>query len=277
MEGRGAHGRLLAGRGLFWQANGKLKVQMPRVNGHPPRPMPIAKPEFRLAALTNTLRRCELLAGLSGTELQRIAEITDLLPLERGEYLFREGEPSRGFYIVQSGSICVHRVSATGKEQVIQVFRAGQSFAEAALAMDAGYPADARALEASTVLRVQKAGFVDLLKQRPDLALRMLASMAVHLRALVGQLQDLTMKDVETRLAHWLLRHCPDPDRDQPFTVTLKGTKRALAAELGTVSETFSRTLAKFREQGLVEVDGPRITLLEPRRMHELLRRNLGE
>jgi CRP-like cAMP-binding protein len=235
------------------------------------------KPELRLAALTSTLRRCEIFAGLSSEELQRIAELTVTRPLERDEYLFHEGEPSRGFYLIQTGSICVHRVSATGKEQVIQVFRAGQSFAEAALASETGYPADARATETSTVLLIQKAGFVDLLKERPDLALRMLASMAIHLRTLVGQLQDLTMKDVETRLANWLLRQCPPSPEDQPHTVLLKGTKRALAAELGTVSETFSRTLAKLREQELIGVDGPRITVCKPSALKALLRRNLGE
>jgi len=52
-------------------------------------------------------------------------------------------------------------------------------------------------------------------------------------------------------------------------------TKRMLAAELGTVSETFSRTLAKFREQSVVKVDGKTITVSSPRRLAELLERNL--
>ncbi len=234
-------------------------------------------PELRKIALADTLRRCELLSDLPREELQRIAEMTVVRPLRRGEYLFREGEPSRGFYIVQSGSVSVHRVNAAGKEQVIQVYRAGQTFAEAALAMAAGYPADARAVEPTTVLMVPKAEFVELLKQRPELALRMIASMATHLRALVRQLHDLTMRDVETRLANWLLRQCPDPAAEEPFTVRLSGTKRQLAAELGTVSETLSRSFAKLRDLDLIEVDGPSIHLKNPRALNALLRRNLGE
>ncbi|MCC6235846.1 MAG: Crp/Fnr family transcriptional regulator [Verrucomicrobiales bacterium] len=240
-----------------------------------------ARPDARLVALHNTLRRCDLFAGLSSEDLSQIAQLTVLRSVERGEYLFHEGEASRGFYIVQTGSICVHRVNAAGKEQVIYVFRSGQTFAEAALATEGGYPADARATEPSTVLLVQKAGFVELLKQRPELALRMLASMAIHLRTLIGQLEDLTMKDVETRLANWLLKQLPagaaPPTPTQPHLITLSGTKRALAAELGTVSETFSRTLAKLRELGLIEVDGPRISLLDPAGLKALLKRNLGE
>jgi CRP-like cAMP-binding protein len=50
-----------------------------------------------------------------------------------------------------------------------------------------------------------------------------------------------------------------------------------LAAELGTVSETFSRTLAKFREQKLLSVKGRVVTVLAPDKLRALLRRNLGE
>jgi CRP-like cAMP-binding protein len=54
-------------------------------------------------------------------------------------------------------------------------------------------------------------------------------------------------------------------------------TKRVLAAELGTVGETFSRTLAKFRELKLLVVKGKTITVLSPVKLSALLRRNLGE
>jgi CRP/FNR family transcriptional regulator len=50
-----------------------------------------------------------------------------------------------------------------------------------------------------------------------------------------------------------------------------------LAAELGTVSETFSRTLAKFREQKLLAVKGKTLIVLSPAKLGALLRRNLGE
>jgi CRP-like cAMP-binding protein len=58
--------------------------------------------------------------------------------------------------------------------------------------------------------------------------------------------------------------------------ITLATTKRTLAAELGTVSETFSRTLAKFREKQLVKVEGKTIVVLPPARLAGLLEQNLG-
>ena len=88
---------------------------------------------------------------------------------------------------------------------------------------------------------------------------------------------NLTLKDVETRLANWLVKRCPDPNSTEPVPIELKGTKRMLAAELGTVSETFSRTLAKFRDQKLLSVKGKILTVLSPAALTALLRRNLGE
>ncbi len=232
--------------------------------------------ELKHAAIANTLRTCQLFAGLAPADLKAITDFTIVKSLEKDDYLFREGDPAHGFYIVQKGAINVHRVNPAGKEQVIRIFRAGESFAEVTLATASGYPADARAVEASQVLLVQKDGFLAVLKHQPELALRMLAAMSMHLRVLVGQLEDLTLKDVETRLANWLLKRCPNPDAESPVSIELKTTKRVLAAELGTVSETFSRTLARFREQNLVHVTGKTLIVLSPAKLRDLLRRNLG-
>ncbi|MDB6030245.1 MAG: anr [Verrucomicrobiales bacterium] len=233
--------------------------------------------QFKQIALVNTLRACQLFGGLPPRDLENIASITSVKSLNKGEYLFREHNPSLGFYIVQRGVVNVHRVNAAGKEQVIHIFRTGESFAEGTLATETGYPADARAIENTQVLLVQKTGFLALLRKQPELALRMLGSMSMHLRVLVGQLEDLTLKDVETRLANWLVKRCPDPVSDSPHQIQLNITKRVLAAELGTVSETFSRTLAKFREQDLLSVKGKSLTIHSPSRLTALLRRNLGE
>ena len=233
--------------------------------------------DYKKAAIINTLRGCQLFAGLAPGDLGAIADITLVKSLDKGDYLFREGAPAQGFYISQKGAINVHRVNAAGKEQVIHVFRADESFAEAALATSSGYPADARALESSQVLLVEKAGFLALLQRQPELALRMLGSMSVHLRTLIAQLEDLTLKDVETRLANWLIKRCPNPESARPVVIELKTTKRMLAAELGTVSETFSRTLATFRQQKLITVKGKTLTVLYPLKLQALLRRNLGE
>jgi len=126
-------------------------------------------------------------------------------------------------------------------------------------------------------LIVPKVEFLGLVSQRPDLAMRMLGSMSQHLRVLVGMLDDLTLKDVETRLANWLVKRCPQPPASNSAVIRLSATKRVLAAELGTTAETLSRTLAQFRDLGLLTVKGASLTVSNPARLDSWLQRRLSD
>lgn len=239
--------------------------------------MTSALAEYRQVAITNTLRGCRLFEGLPTTALTNIAGITVVKSLDKGDYLFRQTDPPHGFFIVQKGAINVHRVNAAGREQVIHVFRPGESLAESTVATESGYPADARAVENSQVLHIQKAGFVALLKRQPELAMKIINAMAIHLRVLISQFDDITLKDVETRLAKWFVQRCPDPGSTCPVNIRLNTTKRILAAELGTVSETLSRTFAKFRDQELIAVNGKTFTIFNPSRLNAALHAHASE
>jgi len=238
--------------------------------------MALEATKFRQAVIENTLPSCQLFMGLPTADIASIASFGVPKHVAKGEYLFREGDRSEGFYVVQRGAINVHRVSAAGKEQVIHLFPI-ESFAEATLATEGGYPADARATEPTTVLLVPKNDFIELLRRRPELSLRMLGSMSQHLRVIVGLLDDLTLKDMETRVANWLLKRCPRPVGDREVEIKLDRTKRVLAAELGATSDTLSRTLAKFRDRKLLRVKGNTITVTRPGELQKLLRKHLGE
>lgn len=238
--------------------------------------MAINTSAFRTAVILNTLRSCPLFAGLPPAELESIASFVVPKQLGKGDYLFYEGDPSSGFYIVQKGAINLHRMSANGKEQVLHLFCPVESFAEGTLAGSSTYPATARATEATTVLHVPKAEFTEMLRRRPELALRMLGAMSLHLRVLVSLVEDLTLKDAETRLANWLLQRCPRPLQNRPTEISLGRTKRVLAAEMGTTSETLSRLLAKFRQHNVLEVNGKNIIVTRPLGLQKLLDRHLG-
>jgi CRP/FNR family transcriptional regulator len=239
--------------------------------------MAVEASKFRRAVIENTLRSCQLFVGLAAKDIEAIADLVISKHLGKGDYLFYQGDRSLGFYIVQKGGVNIHRVSASGKEQVIHWFRPVESFAEGSLATETGYPADARATEETTVLLVPKAEFIELLRRRPELSLRMLGAMSMHLRVLVGLVDDLTLKDIETRVANWLLRRCPRPIGKTPAVIKLEGTKRMLAAELGTTSETLSRTLAKLRDTRLLRISGNTLTVSQPIELQKFLQRHLGE
>ena len=210
-------------------------------------------------------------------DLERIAAFVQPRSCAKGACLFHEGQPSKGFYIVQQGAISVQRTTADGREKVIHIFRSGESFAEAALASEDGYPADALAVEASELLFVPKAEFLELIKTHADLALRMLASMSHHLRVLVNSLEEVKSRDVESRLLNWLLKRCPQPLTNEPVEIVLDVTKTVLASELSTRNETLLRALARLRGAGQIEVTGKRIRVLDPANLSLALTQGLPQ
>lgn len=221
-------------------------------------------PEPARSAVRNTLRANRLFAGLSDVDLSEIETCCELRRLEKNAYLFHEGDPVMGFYLVQDGMINLHRLSEGGREQVVRIFRAGESFAEAVLAGMERYPVSARAESAAKVLLVRKAELVRLIQRQPEVALRIIASMSRHFQHLVQQIDSLRVQSVGERLQEWLLQQCPKPAPSSPVMIELPGTKGLLAAELGTVAETLSRTLAAFRQQGWITVEGRCITINDP-------------
>jgi CRP/FNR family transcriptional regulator len=238
--------------------------------------MTSALAELKQIAIANALRGTKLFSGMPPTDLTNIASVTVVRSLDKGDYLFRQSDPPHSFYIVQKGAINVHRVNAAGRERVLHVFRAGESLGEDTVATDSGYVADARAVETSQVLQVQRNGIVGMLRRHPELAFKLMAAMANHLHVLICQFEDVTLHDVETRLANWLLGRCPERESARPVMIELNTTKRVLAAELGTVSETFSRTLAKFKSQQLIGVKGKTFTVFNPSRLNAFVHEHLG-
>lgn len=232
--------------------------------------------QFKQAAVANTLRRCPLFADMGADDLGVIASMTAHKCVAKDAYLFWEGAPVHGFYVVQTGAIKLHRLNLKGQEQVFHVFRSTESFAEETMLSDSGYPADASATEDSRVLLVQKAPFVRLMKTHRELALRLLKAVSQQVRSLMGLVDDLTLKDVKTRLANWLIHHCPDPQSCQPQRVELEMTMRVLASELGVTSETLSRTLARFRKNHLVRVEGRTVVLTCPTRLATMVDHHAG-
>lgn len=218
---------------------------------------------LKIEAIKGTLRQSSLFAKLDEPALEAVADACATKRLDKGETLFHEGSLSQGFYIVQSGTICLSRLSQEGKEQVISIFKPYSCFAEATLSSIENYPANAVAVEASQVILVRKNRFREIIKENPDLALTMLASMSIHLKHLVQMIDDLKFKQIECRLANWLARNSTASSKPNQASVELPMSKKLLASQLGVTSETLSRAFARFRNENIITVEGRHIAITD--------------
>lgn len=196
--------------------------------------------------------------------LRRVASLASVRVLEDGQPVFREGQACDGFYVLLDGVVAVYKVAPDGREQVVHHVTAGQTFAEAALFHFGRFPASARAGAPGTrVLRLDGARFLELFAAERALAASMVGSLCAWLHALLDRIEVLTLLNAGQRLASWLLRR-PARSEGGHVVVELPVAKKDLAAELSITPETLSRLLARWKDRGLVAVDGKRLTLLDP-------------
>lgn len=186
--------------------------------------------------------------------------------------IFWEGKEAQGFYLLITGQVRLVKSSPEGKEYIIRLVGPGETFGEAAVFAESPYPATAMPLEDCQTLFFPRGPFLRHLSASPTLARNMLAALSRLMYHLTRQLEDLSLKEVSARLARYLLERCRETHgRVAPgLTLELPTTKTHLASYLGTISETLSRTLARFKSLGLIEVDKGRITIVDPATLRKM-------
>lgn len=220
--------------------------------------------------MRDILRMTQLFSELDERSLEEIAAACRLRRTDANEMLFYEEDPAGAFYIVASGKVKVFKMSAEGKEQILMIAQAGDSFGEAAVFAGRNYPASAQTLSASEILIVERNMFISLLEKKPELAMNLIARLSELLRKLTRLVEELSLTDVTTRLAHYLVEEI-DPESPDPHpVVTLSEKKSIVASQLGTIPETLSRSLAKLSREKIIRVDGSKIEILNYDRLREL-------
>lgn len=213
------------------------------------------------------MRRSVLFAELNEEEAVALYRLVTFKHLAKGEMLFFEGDPATCFFILLSGRVRIYKASPDGKEYTLHHIRPGHMFAEAAIFRGDDYPANCKALEDSHVACVPKDTFISFLKRHPQVGLKIIGSLSVWLRELVKKLEDLSLKEVPARLASFLLE---EMDLALSPRFELKVSKTELASRLGTIIETLSRTLRKFKEAGILEVEGKQVVIRDVERLEAI-------
>jgi CRP/FNR family transcriptional regulator len=215
-----------------------------------------------------TLAQVPFFNGLSDAELSQIHAIAQPRDCSRQELIFGDGDEGSGFYLVVSGRVKVYKLSPEGKEQILHILGPGEPLGQVAVFENRAFPANAEALVDSRLLFFPRPAFRRLLSDNPSLALNMLGVMSRRLREFTQQVESLSLKEVPSRLAAYLLAR----SREQGLSpmVHLAISKSQLANLLGTIPETLSRILARLSARGLIRVQGRQIELRDRQGLEEL-------
>jgi CRP-like cAMP-binding protein len=211
------------------------------------------------------LRRTALFGDLNDAELKALAERVVERRLARDEILFVAGDEARGLFVIVSGSLRAFREGVDGREQVIHVERAGATIAELPVFDDKPYPSTVAAEEETVVLYLDKNDVKSLCLKYPQIALAALKMLAGRLRRCAELVEALSLREVDQRLARWLLSEARarGSSTASGVEVTLALTNQQIAARIGSVREVVSRALSRLQQNGLITIDGRRITICD--------------
>ncbi|HEY5388630.1 MAG TPA: Crp/Fnr family transcriptional regulator [Thermoleophilia bacterium] len=228
------------------------------------------------------LRAAHLFAQLDGEQLARVAAIARPLRVPAGQTLFLQGDPASAFFLLSEGRLKVFKLLRDGRTATIRHVEAGQTFAEAALFHEE-YPSSTETMSDCRLYRFDTQETLQLLLAEPQVAVHLLGAMA-HLLGLLNRRVEELLLPVPARLARYLLTLADaqlEPPALRPATavapasprvVKLPTNKRELAARLGTVPETLSRTFDRLKRAEVIRMSGDHelIEILSFEKLHRL-------
>jgi CRP/FNR family transcriptional regulator len=225
----------------------------------------ILKRRFAVPVEVEMLRQIPLFAMISAEDLVHVAAMTVERHYNRGDLILLEGDMGGALHYVRSGLVKVFKTSVGGKEQVLRLIAAGQTFNDVP-ALDGGpNPASVSALEPSVVYVIRRAELRHLITTRPEVAEAVVQTLASALRHLVVLVEDLSLRHVTARVAKILLdQEASSYDEQHVYRLT----QREMAALAGSAREVVGRVLKELEAAGAIEMRQGRAVVLN----HERLR-----
>ena len=224
------------------------------------------------SAVSELLRKNPLFARVPENDRQRLAELASERRYEKGDFVFREGDPPDFVIAIASGRVKVVKMLPGGREMIVEILGSGDPLGAVAAYESRPYPASAIALEPSSCLLLRRAPFLALLDGNPSLARSLLAGLSVRLVQLTQRLAEVAGSRVEERLALLFLKLAERLGRPQPegVMIPLALSRQDLADLSGTTIETCIRIMSRWGRDGVVRTERDGFVLANPEALRRL-------
>jgi CRP-like cAMP-binding protein len=210
-----------------------------------------------------------LAAGNAGIkELDKMILERKVRSIKKKQIIYYEGDSVSGIYLVLSGKVKTIKLSEDGRELLTGMYGADEYFGIPALLLNEPYTETAEALEDTTVCQLPKEMLEELLNRYPDVARQFIHILSNNLLDKEEQLLQLAYHSVRKRMAEVLLRLCKL--EKQEGQISLRISRDNLAAMAGMATETVSRILSDFKDEGIIERKGSQIGILDHSKLQQM-------
>jgi len=211
-----------------------------------------------------------LASGLSKDQLEALASVVREKKYRSKQLIIAENDQIRDFYMIARGRVKMFKNSVDGREQTLHLFGPGELFGLCATSSDCIFPANAMAIEKSTLLIFPAEAVETMGRKDPTILLNMISVLSLMLKDSMSMIETLSLMKIPQRVASFLLLSAPRKTCSKGDNMKLTVNQKEIAKILGTTPETLSRTLKKMMEENIIEVKGKDIKILDCESLEEL-------
>ncbi len=211
-----------------------------------------------------------LARGLSKEQLETLAGFTRKKEYRAKQLIIAENDKIREFYMIARGRVKMFKNSVDGREQTLRLFAPGELFGMCATSSDFIFPANAMALEQSTLLIFPADAVETLGRQDPTILFNMISVMSCMLKDSMAMVETLSLMRIPQRVASFLLFSTLKKDCRRGDNMELAVNQKEMSRILGTTPETLSRILKKMVAERIIDVKGKHIRVLDCESLEEL-------
>lgn len=212
------------------------------------------------APTLNLLQSVPYFSDLGEQVLEDIARALTPRSYTHGQIIQIEGQRTQGLYLIESGWVKAIKISPEGKEQILNILGPGEIFNTISVFNAGQAPATIEALEETVTWSLPQDTFLSLIDRYPPLSRAVIHILADRAQHLLGLVEDLSLRTVESRLAHKLLE---EAEEDIVYRKRW-ATQTEMAAHMGTVTDVLNRALRNMVEEELIQVSREQIRILDP-------------
>jgi CRP-like cAMP-binding protein len=210
--------------------------------------------------------------GLNSRIVEGLVRHAVTRKIKRGMLLFSKGDAGSSLHVVCAGAVRVSAPSEQGKDAVFNLIIPGEIFGEIAFLDGGPRTADAVMIESGELIVIERRDFLPILRDYPELALRLLEVFCGRLRRTSQQLEDLIFLGLEPRLAKALL-YLYQRSFSQPAQ-KLKVTQQDLSQLVGISRESTNKQLRSWERRKWLKLERGGMTILAPDALRRLVNEN---
>jgi len=214
----------------------------------------------------------QMIAAFGGeAALKKIIEESDENEYRKKYVLYSEGNRPHRLYYIKKGKVKTYVSNDDGKVLTTALFGEGDFFGYTALLEELPYKETAETMEESSIVAIASDSFRMLLDQNMDLTKKFIQLLSRDVVEKEKQLLNIAYNSLRKRVAGALTMLTKKFRENYETAFHISFSREDLAHIAGTATESLIRTLSDFRQEKLIEIDGTKITVLEEKKLENML------